>query len=289
MAEPGHRDQVCPHIAYMPQGLGTNLYPTVSVEENLQFFGRLFGHDAGERRCRIDDLTRSTGLTPFLSPPAGKLSCGMKQKQGLCCALIHDPEQLILDEPTSGVDPIARDGLWQLMIDLARNDHVTIFISTHFMNEAGRCDRIALMHAGRVLVTEAPAELIRQRGTTTLEQAFIGYLQEADPPGAVVPEAPAAASAERARSRPLFSLARAWSYSLRETLELTRDPVRATMALLGTAIRMFVVGYGISLDVEHLTFAVLDRDQTMLSRDYALNLSGSRYFVEQPAIADMAR
>ena len=103
-----HRALVCPRIAYMPQGLGRNLYPTLSVEENLQFFGRLFGHSQAERRRRIDDLTQATGLYPFLSRPAGKLSGGMKQKLGLCCALIHDPDLLILDEPTTGVDPLAR-------------------------------------------------------------------------------------------------------------------------------------------------------------------------------------
>jgi ribosome-dependent ATPase len=558
MASARHRESVCPHIAYMPQGLGKNLYPTLSVEENLQFFGRLFGHDAAERRRRIDDLTRSTGLSPFLPRPVGKLSGGMKQKLGLCCALIHDPdllildepttgvdplaraqfwdlikrirtehsgmsvivataymdeaqrfdwlvameagkvlatgtpaellerahsdsldaafiallpeekrrghrnvaipplagggsaeiaieakdltkrfgdfvavdhvnfvirrgeifgfigsngsgksttmkmltgllpaseghaslfgqpvrakdiatrrrvgymsqgfslyselsvcqnlvlharlfsvpeadiparvdemvehfgltdvldvmpdnlplgirqrlslavamvhkpELLILDEPTSGVDPIARDTLWQLMIDLARNDKVTIFISTHFMNEAERCDRISLMHAGKVLVTDVPVELVRQRRVATLEEAFIGYLKDAEASGKVTaadevkasqlqaaPAAPPAAPADRC----LFSLSRAWSYSLRETLELRHDPVRATMALLGTAILMFVVGYGISLDVENLTYAVLDHDQTVLSQNYALNLSGSRYFVERPPITDYA-
>ena len=108
MAVKTHRDEVCPRIAYMPQGLGKNLYPTLSVEENLQFFARLFNQDAAERRRRIDDLTQSTGLHPFLSRPAGKLSGGMKQKLGLCCALIHDPDFLILDEPTTGVDPLAR-------------------------------------------------------------------------------------------------------------------------------------------------------------------------------------
>jgi ribosome-dependent ATPase len=556
MASARHRESACPHIAYMPQGLGKNLYPTLSVEENLQFFGRLFGHNAAERRRRIDELTRSTGLTPFFSRPAGKLSGGMKQKLGLCCALIHDPdllildepttgvdplaraqfwdlikhirderpgmsvivataymeeaqrfdwlvamdggkvlatgtpaellerthsdsldaafiallpeekrrghhevtippladggsaeiaieatdltmrfgdfvavdhvsfrirrgeifgfigsngcgktttmkmltgllpasegrasllghevnpkdistrrrvgymsqgfslyselsvhqnlvlharlfsvpeaeiparvdemvqhfalaevldampdnlplgirqrlslavamvhkpELLILDEPTSGVDPVARDSLWQLMIDLARNDKVTIFISTHFMNEAGRCDRISLMHAGRVLVTGVPAELVRQRGVATLEEAFISYLKDAEARGKALstdevkvsqPQAAPVAPATAPAGRRLFSLSRAWSYSLRETLELRHDPVRATMALLGTAILMFVVGYGINLDVENLTYAVLDRDQTGLSQSYALNLSGSRYFVERPPITD---
>ena len=97
MADKRHRDRVCPRIAYMPQGLGKNLYPTLSVEENLQFFARLFGHGPAERRRRIDDLTHSTGLGSFLSRPAGELSGGMKQKLGLCCALIHDPDLLILD------------------------------------------------------------------------------------------------------------------------------------------------------------------------------------------------
>ena len=115
MADRRHRDAVCPRIAYMPQGLGKNLYPTLSVEENLQFFGRLFGHDAAERRRRIDSLTRSTGMAAFLSRPAGKLSGGMKQKLGLCCALIHDPDLLILDEPTTGVDPLARAQFWDLI------------------------------------------------------------------------------------------------------------------------------------------------------------------------------
>ncbi|KAF1723081.1 ribosome-dependent ATPase [Pseudoxanthomonas wuyuanensis] len=548
MASRRHRDQVCPRIAYMPQGLGRNLYPTLSVEENLQFFGRLFGHAAGERRRRIDELTRSTGLYPFLQRPVGKLSGGMKQKLGLCCALIHDPdllildepttgvdplaraqfweliarirrarpdtavivataymdeaqrfdwlaamdagrvlasgtpaqllaqtgsrsleaafvallpeekrrnhrqivipplqdddqtvaieakgltmrfgdfvavqdvdlrirrgeifgflgsngcgktttmkmltgllpasagqawlfghlvdpkdiatrrrvgymsqafslyseltvlqnlvlharlfqvpepdirarveemaqrfglaavrdalpdslplgmrqrlslavamvhkpELLILDEPTSGVDPVARDEFWRLMIELARNDRVTIFVSTHFMNEAERCDRISLMHAGRVLASGTPAGLTRQRGAATLEQAFIGYLEDSGARGEETAADVWTEAAVGAARRQRFDPRRAGSYALRETLELRRDPVRATLALAGSLILMFIMGYGISMDVEDLTFAVLDRDQTALSRNYALNLSGSRYFIERPALADYA-
>jgi len=132
MASARHRERVCPHIAYMPQGLGKNLYPTLSAEENLQFFGRLFGHSAAERRRRIDDLTRSTGLSLFLSRPAGKLSGGMKQKLGLCCALIHDPDLLILDEPTTGVDPLARAQFWDL-IQRIRADIPGIALRTTFI------------------------------------------------------------------------------------------------------------------------------------------------------------
>ncbi|NIE68336.1 ribosome-associated ATPase/putative transporter RbbA [Burkholderia sp. Ax-1719] len=557
MASKAHRDAVCPRIAYMPQGLGKNLYPTLSVEENLQFFGRLFGHDEAERRRRIDALTRSTGLDPFLARPAGKLSGGMKQKLGLCCALIHDPdllildepttgvdplaraqfwdlingirkerpsmsvivataymdeaqrfdwliamddgailatgtpaellnrthtesleeafiallpeakkrghmpveitplkadddaqnniaieakdltmrfgdfvavdhvsfrirrgeifgflgsngcgksttmkmltgllpasegqawlfghevdprdldtrrrvgymsqafslygeltvrqnlvlharlfhvpeadiparvsemverfdlaealdtlpdslplgvrqrlslavamvhkpELLILDEPTSGVDPVARDNFWRLLIALAREDQVTIFISTHFMNEAGRCDRISLMHAGRVLVSDTPAAITEKRGAATLEEAFIAYLVDAGAgtEGDTTAELSALAENPDAEAHHTqyrgFSFQRAYSYMWREALELRRDPVRATLALAGSLLLLFVMGFGISMDVEDLRFAVLDHDQTSLSQNYDLNLSGSRYFIERPPITSYA-
>ena len=554
MADKRHRDRVCPRIAYMPQGLGKNLYPTLSVEENLQFFARLFGHGPAERRRRIDDLTHSTGLGSFLSRPAGKLSGGMKQKLGLCCALIHDPDLLILDEPTtgvdplaraqfwdlikrirqdrpqmsvivataymdeaqgfdwlvvmdegqvlatgtpaellartassslegafiallpeekkrgyapveipprpdggaddiaieaqgltmrfgdftavdsvslrirrgeifgflgsngcgksttmkmltglleasagqawlfgqevdpkniatrqrvgymsqafslygeltvrqnlvlharlfhvpeteveqrvaemvqrfdlvgaldslpeslplgmrqrlslavamvhkpdllildeptSGVDPVARDNFWRLLVELSRRDKVTIFISTHFMNEAERCDRMSMMHAGKVLDSDAPARLVAKRGASSLEEAFIGYLVEAGggaaPDAAPAAAAPAAAPVSAEHARPSgFSLQRLWSYLWRETLELQRDPVRATLALGGSLILMFIIGFGISMDVEDLRYAVLDRDQSTLSQNYTLNLAGSRYFLEQPPIVDDA-
>lgn len=102
MADSGHRAAVCPRIAYMPQGLGKNLYPDLSVGENIEFFGRLFGQSRAERQWRISELLDSTGLAPFADRPAKKLSGGMRQKLGLCCSLIHDPDLLILDEPTTG-------------------------------------------------------------------------------------------------------------------------------------------------------------------------------------------
>jgi len=550
IADSDHRDAVCPRIAYMPQGLGKNLYPTLSVEENLQFFARLFGHSAEERRRRIDDLTRSTGLYSFLSRPAGKLSGGMKQKLGLCCALIHDPdllildepttgvdplaraqfwdliarirkqrpgmsvivataymdeaqrfdwlvamddgavlatgtpaeilertgsdnleaafaellpeekkrghkpviippldvdendiaieaqdlsmrfgdfvavdhvsfrirrgeifgflgsngcgksttmkmltgllpasdgqawlfgnvvdprdmatrgrvgymsqafslyselsvrqnlelharlfhvaadeipgrveemaarfglepvmddlperlplgirqrlslavamvhkpELLILDEPTSGVDPVARDAFWRLLAELSRRDKVTIFISTHFMNEAERCDRMSMMHAGKVLDSDVPAKLVKKRGAKTLEEAFIGYLIEATGESAVEAEevtpdhAPVVHEPLPVKQR--FSLQRMLSYVWREVLELQRDPVRGTLALGGTVILMLVMGFGITLDVNDLRYAVLDRDQSSVSERYQLDISGSPYFTQRRPITD---
>ena len=563
MRDKAHRDKVCPKIAYMPQGLGKNLYFTLTVEENLQFFARLFGHDAAERRRRIDHLTKSTGLYKFLDRPAGKLSGGMKQKLGLCCSLIHDPDLLvldepttgvdplarrqfwdlvdnvraeqpnmgvivataymdeaqrfdwlvamddgqvlatgtpkeilertqrdnldaafiqllppekrqqhkeltvppleltsdddysieaegltkrfgsftavdhvsfkirrgeifgflgsngcgktttmrmltglipategeaklfgkpvsddnmavrqnlgymtqlfslyseltvrqnlelyaklyriprneveehvqemmkrfqlepyenitpaslplglkqrlslaaaaihrpqilILDEPTSGVDPVARDGFWELIIELSRRDKVTIFITTHFMNEAARCDRISLMHAGKSLACGTPNELIEERKAPTLEDAFIGYLQDADPTSNALGGGPREPVAAQPTSSPepapapkqegllahffkkYFNWQRVYTCSWRETLELTRDPIRLTLAIFGAMLLMLVMGYGINMDVENLSFAVLDNDGSQMSVDYALNISGSRYFTEHPPV-----
>jgi ribosome-dependent ATPase len=105
MADKAFRIAQGGRIAYMPQGLGRNLYPTLSVFENIDFHGRLFGQSEAEWRRHIDELFKATSLDPFESRPAAKLSGGMKQKLSLCCALIHDPDPLILDEPTTGVDP----------------------------------------------------------------------------------------------------------------------------------------------------------------------------------------
>ena len=557
MRDAKHRNRICPRIAYMPQGLGKNLYFTLTVEENLQFFGRLFGHDTAERRRRIDRLTKSTGLYPFLNRPAGKLSGGMKQKLGLCCSLIHDPDLLvldepttgvdplarrqfwdlvdsikhnqpdmsvivataymdeaqrfdwliamnggkildtgtpeellrktrkdnldaafiqllpeeqraghkelevpplensgdieyaieaegltrrfgsftavdhvsfqipkgeifgflgsngcgktttmrmltgllpategtarlfgspinsnsmevrkhlgymtqlfslygeltvrqnlelyarlyripetevpdrvnemlvrfqlkeienafpkdlplglkqrlslaaavihrpdilILDEPTSGVDPVARDLFWELIIELSRRDKVTIFITTHFMNEADRCDRISLMHAGKSLVCDTPEAIVKQRNASTLEEAFIGILEDADPANIAeqASSLPEEAPIEAETPKPLpgwhrkldgiFSMRRWYSCFWREYLELMRDPIRATLALFGAIILMLVVGYGINMDVEDLPFAVMDRDNTITSQNYILNISGSRYFIEHPPV-----
>ncbi|WP_143691432.1 ATP-binding cassette domain-containing protein, partial [Wohlfahrtiimonas larvae] len=177
MREKSVRDEICPRIAYMPQGLGKNLYPTLSVEENLQFFGRLFGHDEYERRQRIDNLTKSTGLYPFLDRPAGKLSGGMKQKLGLCCALIHDPDLLILDEPTTGVDPLARAQFWDL-IDRIRVERpqMSVIVATAYMDEAERFDWLIAMDDGKILDTGTPKELLQKTDSDNLESAFIKLL-----------------------------------------------------------------------------------------------------------------
>ncbi len=179
MANASHRRAVCARIAYMPQGLGRNLYATLSVFENVDFFGRLFGHGRAERERRIAQLFDATALTPFAQRPAGKLSGGMKQKLGLCCALIHDPDLLILDEPTTGVDPLSRRQFWKLIDDIrAARPGMSVLVATAYMEEAARFDWLVAMNTGRVLATGTPAELLTRTGTRSLEEAFINLLPE---------------------------------------------------------------------------------------------------------------
>ncbi|STU25309.1 multidrug ABC transporter permease [Klebsiella pneumoniae] len=268
-------------VGYMSQAF--SLYSELTVRQNLELHARLFHIPDGEIPGRVAEMCERFMLTEVEDALPADLPLGIRQRLSLAVAVIHRPEMLILDEPTSGVDPVARDMFWQLMVDLARQDQVTIFISTHFMNEAERCDRISLMHAGKVLASDTPQALVEQRGSNSLEEAFIAWLKEAQP-SSPVPEEPMSAVASHSghtAPRQAFSLRRLFSYSRREALELRRDPVRSTLTLLGTVILMFIMGYGISMDVEDLRFAVLDRDQTLSSQGWSQNIAGSRYFIEQ--------
>lgn len=269
-------------VGYMSQAF--SLYSELTVRQNLELHARLFHIPEAEIPQRVQEMSERFMLAEVEDTLPESLPLGIRQRLSLAVAVIHRPEMLILDEPTSGVDPVARDMFWQLMVDLSRQDKVTIFISTHFMNEAERCDRMSLMHAGKVLASGTPQELVERRGAASLEEAFISWLQEAAGPA---PEAfvPVETKHEEAKPpRQGFSLRRLFSYSRREALELRRDPVRSTLALLGTVILMLIMGYGISMDVENLRFAVLDRDQTVSSQAWSLNLAGSRYFIEQPPL-----
>jgi ribosome-dependent ATPase len=284
-------------VGYMSQSF--SLYNELTVRQNLDLHARLFQMPARDIPGRIEEMAKRFDLTEVLDALPDALSLGVTQRLSLAVAMIHAPEMLILDEPTSGVDPIARDALWQSFADLSRKDGVTIFISTHFMNEAERCDRISLMHAGKVLVSDTPAAIVEKRGSADLEEAFVSYLEEAiEDEGGVSDTKPKADVASdivhaigpghQPAQRRWLDLRRIMSYARREALELRRDPIRASFAFIGSLVLLFVLGYGISMDVEDLPFAVLDHDQTTLSRDYTLDISGSRYFTERPPILDHA-
>ena len=149
MRDLAHRRATCPRIAYMPQGLGKNLDPTLSVFENVDFFGRLFGLGREARARQIDLLLRGTGLGRFAGRPAGKLSGGMKQKLGLCCSLIHEPDLVLLDEPTTGVDPLSRGQFWEMIAGIrADRPGMSVMVSTAYMDEAEGFDWLVAMFAG---------------------------------------------------------------------------------------------------------------------------------------------
>ncbi|HEX5674618.1 MAG TPA: ribosome-associated ATPase/putative transporter RbbA [Azonexus sp.] len=280
-------------VGYMSQSF--SLYGELTVQANLDLHARLFHLPDARRGPRIAELMQRFGLEAYADKPAADLPLGIRQRLSLAVAVVHEPKLLILDEPTSGVDPVARDEFWALLVELSRGQGVTIFISTHFMNEAERCDRISLMHAGNVLASDTPAGLCAARGEPMLETAFISYLEEAtgvsEAPVAVNPEIKAKATVDRGNADSAssgFSLRRLFGYAYREALELRRDRIRLGFALLGSVIMMFVLGHGLSFDVEGLRFAVLDRDQSPESRDYIANVAGSRYFVQHPPLFDDA-
>src|SRR5262249_16725755 len=241
------------NVGYMSQAF--SLYTELTVKQNLELHAHLYHLPGNQINGRVEELLEQYHLKDVADQFPPDLPLGIKQRLQLAVAVLHHPAMLILDEPTSGVDPVARDAFWRTLIDLSRDDGVTIFLSTHFMNEADRCDRISLMHAGKVLAVGQPEELVRKRGSASLEDAFISYLAEAagikrtEKVPAPPPQKAGIASAKAQHSMRRFDPGRLWAYARREAMELLRDPIRLTFALLGPLILMIAFGYGISLDV----------------------------------------
>ncbi len=287
-------------VGYMSQAF--SLYGELTVRQNLDLHARIFDLRRDRAGARIEELVDRFGLRAHLDAPSEELPLGLKQRLSLAVAVLHEPDMLLLDEPTSGVDPVARDEFWELLVDLSRRQGVTIFVSTHFMNEALRCDRISLMHAGTVLACDTPARLMAARQTDDLETAFIGFIADAEAArqeqaGAKSPapqvtkqngklDATATASPDVSFTNALghpatsrLSLGRTLAYSRREAQEIERDPIRLLFAFLGSALMMLAFGFGITTDVENIRFAYLDLDESPESRAYLAAFEGSRYFV----------
>lgn len=293
--------EVRKNLGYMTQAF--SLYGELTVRQNLVLDARLYHIPPAKAKQRIEELVEKFGLGPHLDALAADLPMGLRQRLSLAVAVLHEPEILILDEPTSGVDPVARDSFWELLIDLSRSQGVTIFVTTHFMNEGMRCDRISLMNAGKVLACAAPQKLIDDRGAANLEDAFIGYMEDAIADAAAkTPSAATQASLPTARPRlhphattkssgASLGFTRMMAYAANETMQILRDPVRLAFAFVGSALLMLVFGYGITSDVENIRFAALDYDRSPESRAYIEQFTGSQvYFVptDPPASADEA-
>lgn len=282
-------------VGYMSQSF--SLYSELSVRQNLDLHANLFHVPRSKAEVRIRALLERFDLTGVAGELPEGLPLGVRQRLQLAVALIHEPEILILDEPTSGVDPVARDSFWEELIRLSRDDRVTIFISTHFVNEAERCDRISLMHAGKILALDSPVGIQEARGSATLEDAFIGYLEDAamaDASEAVEavsyagPPAHAPSGGVASFYR-LLNLHRMWAFARREAVELIRDPIRIAFALLGPIVLAIAMVNGISFDVANLTYAALDRDRSQESQSFLDTFSSSRYFSERPPIEAQAQ
>ncbi len=277
------------NVGYMTQAF--SLYGELTVRQNLELHAQLYHLPHEKIAPRIGELLQRYDLKAVADSRPESLPLGIKQRLQLAVAVLHEPAILILDEPTSGVDPIARDAFWRTLIDLSRDDGVTIFITTHFMNEAERCDRISLMHAGKVLAVGAPHDLVKERGSDSIEDTFVGYLADAagidrgKKAAAPPPAATSAETAEPARIPKRFNIRRLWAYARRETVELLRDPIRISFAIIGPILLMLAFGYGISFDIENLEMAAFDQDDTPQSRELLDGFSGSRYFSVQPPIS----
>ena len=286
-------------VGYMSQAF--SLYEELTVHRNLVLHARLYRMPADKASDVVERALDQFELREHADTPPSSLPLGIRQRLQLAAACLHQPEVLILDEPTSGVDPAARDMFWRHLVELSRGHGVTIFVSTHFMNEAARCDRISLMHRGRVLAVGAPADLAAERGGGDLEEAFIAYLSEqesgkqAASAAASAPEAaPVAARDRQEPAAPPSSglrhwLAMAWTFAHREALELARDRLRLAFALIGPVVLTIIAAFSISFDVENVPFTVLDHDRTSLSRSFIEQFQGSPYFVEKASPVDRAQ
>jgi len=298
------------NLGYMTQAF--SLWGELTVRENLLLDARLYHLPPEKTKKRIQELVERFGLGPHLDALAEDLPMGLRQRLSLAVAVLHEPQLLILDEPTSGVDPVARDSFWELLSDLSRNQGVTIFVTTHFMNEGMRCDRISLMNAGKVLACDAPQKLIEIRGAKSLEDAFIAYMEDgiaeaakasgaapkdaaptapaapgtpSSPLGAAAAAAPAQTAHQGGQSGMALRVGRMLAYTKNETMQILRDPVRLLFAFVGSALLMLVFGFGITTDVEHIRYATFDRDHSPESRAYLEQFAASpRYFTRTPAV-----
>lgn len=275
-------------VGFMSQAF--SLYTELTVRQNLLLHAHLFDLPVDAAHDPVDESLKNFGLESVADTLAANLPMGIRQRLSLAVAVIHQPDILILDEPTSGVDPVARDGFWELLIRLSRENGVTIFLSTHFMNEAERCDRISMMHGGKVLAQGPPAQLVSERKARNLESAFIGYLEQAAAQrlvnASITESRESVEVSTHSEGNPgIFSFGRTWAFARREAVELRHDSVRLAFAVLGPILLMIVFGYGISLDVDHLPFAILDQDRTPTSRLYADSYRGSYYYDERSPLS----
>ncbi|OOH92340.1 multidrug ABC transporter ATP-binding protein [Pasteurellaceae bacterium 15-036681] len=273
-------------VGYMSQAF--SLYEELTVKENLTLHAKLFQIPKPSWVEYVNNAMTQFHLNELANKKPSDLPLGIRQRLQLAAACLHKPEVLILDEPTSGVDPAARDMFWQYLIKLSREDKITIFVTTHFMNEASRCDRVSLMHCGRVLAVGTPEELRLIKQAPTLEEAFIRYLEEQinDITQPIRDEIQQEAEiqpqqVDRSNSNFASRFSMIWTFAAREGKELLRDNIRLFFALCGPVIMLLAMASSISFDLHPAKLSVLDHDNSQESRQLIEAFEGSRYFIRQ--------
>ncbi|WP_201588808.1 ribosome-associated ATPase/putative transporter RbbA [Psychrobacter sp. Pi2-51] len=278
-------------VGYMSQSF--SLYEELSVRQNLELHATLYQIEGERGQQAVKDALDKFDLSAVADTAPASLSLGIRQRLQLAAACLHHPEVLILDEPTSGVDPGARDMFWRQLLTLSREDKITIFISTHFMNEASRCDRISFMHRGRVLVVGTPTELTHNKQAEDLEETFVEYLLEDEKndteptsqndttentpaESAIIASEPDSQTNKTDTLKYWFTTV--WTFATREFKELLRDKIRLFFAIVGPIILMVMTGWSISFDVHDLPYTILDQDHSAQSRQLTEYFSGSEYF-----------
>ena len=285
-------------IGYMSQLF--SLYEELTIKENLQLHAKLYRLPTDKQADMVKEALTRFDLLHFADIKPSDVSLGIQQRLQLAAACLHQPEVLILDEPTSGVDPVARDMFWQYLMNLSRQDRITIFVSTHFMNEAQRCDRISFMDEGKVLAMGSADDLKEKAGTNNLEDAFIHYLLQAHGQKSVMETVHIDGIQEliektnHTRKRGLLGNVIGWFdmvavFAYREIKELTRDKVRIAFTFLGPLILLMTAVACISFDIENIRFAVVDDDHTSLSADLIQAFGGSRYFSQVSQIPTFSK
>jgi ABC-2 type transport system permease protein len=289
-------------VGYVAQKF--SLYGQLSVTENLEFFASAYGLRGGRKRERVDWALRQFELAPLAGLPSGQLPGGFKQRLSMAAALLHEPDILFLDEPTSGADPLARREFWKRITALAEQG-VTVIITTHFMEEAEYCDRIAILDAGRVLAQGTPAE-VRSRArpspgrAPTMEDAFIAVVEEGRSEIQTRRQGDKETRRQvesrhfvpRAGSGSIFSLSpcllvslsgfgkllRVWSLVRKEARQIVRDPSSIAIGIVLPVLLIVLFGYGVSLDVTNVPVAVVLEDPSPDAAEVAAAFQLSPYF-----------
>ena len=264
------RRAVKQRIGYMSQAF--SLYRDLTVAENIRLYAGIYGLDRSDAE-RLDWILEMAGLGGREDTRAEKLPIGLRQRLALGCALVHRPEILFLDEPTSGVDPIGRRLFWDILVHLTRVDGAALLFTTHYMSETERCDRLGLMHAGRLIADAPPDELRRAVAAEAgLARRRLRWKTRSSI-GSPRSRHASTRAAERRMTR-----ARVTAIARKEWREIVRDRIFVLLAFLLPVLLMLVLGYGLTQDVENIPLAVVDEDRSAASREYARHFTDSRYF-----------